>query len=314
VADAAHRQGAESFRRLGVPVPEGTTEATLARLDAVLAATGAGGSSSWATCCIRRGARAGHAGRRWRAGGAPCRRWSWCWCAATTTAMPATRRPWGVQAVDEPLRLGPLALLHHPDPWPGAYVLAGHLHPGVVLGGRAHDRLRLPCFHFGPAGGRAAGLRRVHRSARRAARARRPRLRGQGADGVPRCLRRPDAYRLAPMSSLNHLLSRAESLLARLEAVLPHAPAAPDWSRVRGLPLPQARRLRHAGTGAPRGHDPPGRPEGGRRAEGTPAAQHRAVRGRPAGQQRAADRRARHRQEQPDQGLPERIQRRRACA
>jgi uncharacterized protein len=36
---------------------------------------------------------------------------------------------------------------------PGAYALAGHVHPGVLLGGRAHDRLRLPCFHFGPACG-----------------------------------------------------------------------------------------------------------------------------------------------------------------
>ena len=24
------------------------------------------------------------------------------------------------------------------------------MHPGVVLAGRAGDRLRLPCFHFGP--------------------------------------------------------------------------------------------------------------------------------------------------------------------
>ena len=44
---------------------------------------------------------------------------------------------------------GALALVHHPHPVPGAYVLAGHVHPAVVLGGRAHDRLRLPCFHFG---------------------------------------------------------------------------------------------------------------------------------------------------------------------
>ena len=44
----------------------------------------------------------------------------------------------------------PLALRHHPQPEAGASVLAGHLHPCVVLGGRAHQRLRLPCFHFGP--------------------------------------------------------------------------------------------------------------------------------------------------------------------
>jgi metallophosphoesterase superfamily enzyme len=49
--------------------------------------------------------------------------------------------------------LGGLALAHHPDPVPGAYVLAGHVHPAARLGGRAHDSLRLPCFHFGPAVG-----------------------------------------------------------------------------------------------------------------------------------------------------------------
>jgi metallophosphoesterase superfamily enzyme len=56
----------------------------------------------------------------------------------------------GVQVVDGPLRIGPWALLHQPGEVDSAYALAGHLHPGVVLGGRAHDRLRLPCFHFGP--------------------------------------------------------------------------------------------------------------------------------------------------------------------
>jgi len=50
---------------------------------------------------------------------------------------------------DRSLSMAGLALCHHPQPQPGAYVLAGHLHPCVVLGGRAHQRLRLPCFHFG---------------------------------------------------------------------------------------------------------------------------------------------------------------------
>ena len=59
----------------------------------------------------------------------------------------------GMVVVDEPLTLGGLALCHHPRPQPGAYVLAGHLHPCAMLGGRAHQRLRLPCFHFGAAVG-----------------------------------------------------------------------------------------------------------------------------------------------------------------
>ena len=55
----------------------------------------------------------------------------------------------GIECVDEPFALGGLDLCHHPQARARAYVLAGHLHPCVSLGGRAHDRLRLPCFWFG---------------------------------------------------------------------------------------------------------------------------------------------------------------------
>lgn len=78
---------------------------------------------------------------------------------------------WRVRCVDEPLRLGGLALCHHPRPVPGAYVLAGHIHPAVVLGGRAHERLRLPCFHLGaevgvlPAFGAFTGMHVMARGA-----------------------------------------------------------------------------------------------------------------------------------------------------
>ena len=55
----------------------------------------------------------------------------------------------GVRVVDGPLRIGPWALVHEPQTVPGAYALAGHVHPCAVLSGRGGDRLRLPCFHFG---------------------------------------------------------------------------------------------------------------------------------------------------------------------
>jgi metallophosphoesterase superfamily enzyme len=55
---------------------------------------------------------------------------------------------WGIEVVDEPWCLGALALAHHPCGLAGHDVLAGHLHPCLTLGGRAGDRLRLPCFHF----------------------------------------------------------------------------------------------------------------------------------------------------------------------
>jgi metallophosphoesterase superfamily enzyme len=39
-------------------------------------------------------------------------------------------------------------LRHHPEPLPGRYVLAGHVHPVVTLHGSGRDRLRTPCFVF----------------------------------------------------------------------------------------------------------------------------------------------------------------------
>ena len=151
VADA-HIGKAVSFRRLGVPVPAGSTDDALGRLDRLLASTGARGivflgdllhsvraqgPSTRAALAAWRQRHAGLdltlvRGNHDRHAGDP----------------PAAL---GVRCVDGPLRLGPWAMVHHPDPVPGAYALAGHVHPGVVLAGRARDRLRRPCFHFGPA-------------------------------------------------------------------------------------------------------------------------------------------------------------------
>ena len=48
---------------------------------------------------------------------------------------------WRIDCCDEPLRDGPFALRHTPGAEPGAYVLAGHLHPKIR---------GLPCFRIGP--------------------------------------------------------------------------------------------------------------------------------------------------------------------
>ncbi len=52
-----------------------------------------------------------------------------------------------LHAVRGLLPLGPMTAAHEPPP-PGTpgFTLAGHLHPAVVLGSRAGDRLRRPCF------------------------------------------------------------------------------------------------------------------------------------------------------------------------
>lgn len=155
VADA-HIGKAVSFRKLGVPVPHGTTGETLDRLSALIESQRAARviflgdllhsarAQASATLDAFGHWRERHAGIELvlvrgnhddRAGDPPA--------------------AFGIVCVDEPFSLpgAPgLALCHHPVARPGAYVLAGHSHPCVHLG-RGIDRLRLPCFHFGAAVG-----------------------------------------------------------------------------------------------------------------------------------------------------------------
>lgn len=153
VADA-HIGKAHSFRRLGVPVPAGTTAQALARLDALLAATGA-----------REIVFLGDLLHSVRAQAAatqdPVLAWRQRHPGLQLTLVRGNHDAHAgdpppaldVRCVDGPLRRGPWALVHEPQAVPGAYALAGHVHPGVALAGRARQRLRLPCFHFGPHGG-----------------------------------------------------------------------------------------------------------------------------------------------------------------
>ena len=157
VADA-HFGKAVSFRKLGVPVPQGTTTATLESLSTALADTAArqvvflgdflhsARSHAAATLGALARWRAEHAGigltlvrgnHDDRAGDPPA--------------------SLGIRVVDEPLPLGPFALCHHPRPVAGAYVLAGHWHPCISVKGRAFERLRLPCFWMGDDSGRLPG-------------------------------------------------------------------------------------------------------------------------------------------------------------
>ena len=65
--------------------------------------------------------------------------------------------------VQEPYLVAPFCLTHHPVTTTLSedatfaegryYNLAGHIHPCVYLKGGGRQRLRLPCFYFGPKGG-----------------------------------------------------------------------------------------------------------------------------------------------------------------
>ncbi len=148
VADA-HLGKAHAFRRLGVPVPRGTTNDNLQRLSDLLRRTAA-----------RRLVFLGdllHAARgctpatldaigNWRAGHAD----------VEIGLVRGNHDPQGIDlpalgltVADGPCRVGGWALCHHPQADPGHYVLSGHLHPCITV--RAGlDRLRLPCFQLGP--------------------------------------------------------------------------------------------------------------------------------------------------------------------
>lgn len=171
IADA-HIGKALSFRRLGVPVPHGTTAETLGVLTALINRLGA-----------KRIVFLGDFLHSARSHGPTTMdtvtRWRNAHPALDLTLVRGNHDDHagdppahlGIRAVDEPLMHGDLALCHHPLARPPAYVLAGHLHPGVSLGGRANDRLRLPCFWFGahvgvlPAFGAFTGLHTIRAEA-----------------------------------------------------------------------------------------------------------------------------------------------------
>jgi uncharacterized protein len=141
-----------AFRARAIPIPEGGLIDDLARLSRVLIRTGArrlvvlgdllharAGRDAH-TLALVTGWRAGHPeleivlvrGNHDRGAGDP-------------------PPEWGMQPVNEPLVVPPFLFQHTPAPAPGGYVIAGHLHPGVVLSGRGEQRLKLPCFWFGSA-------------------------------------------------------------------------------------------------------------------------------------------------------------------
>jgi len=148
VADA-HLGKAVSFRQQGVPVPSGTTDETLTVLTQLV-------RRLEAKRIVFLGDLLHSAHALAPATLAAVIRWREFHSALEITLVrgnhdnragdpPAVL---DIQAFDEPLMHRGLALCHHPQPVDGAFALAGHVHPCVSLGGRAHDWHRLPCFWF----------------------------------------------------------------------------------------------------------------------------------------------------------------------
>lgn len=149
VADV-HVGKAQSFRRLGVPVPQGTTDDSLSRLSLLLAATQAQRLvvlGDWSHSARGLSAAQRDAVRHWRERHAQL---DWHLIEgnhdAGTGPLPAD---WRLQLHAGRWQIGPLTLCHEPVDLPGQFVIAGHSHPCVHIGSGI-DRLRLPCFHFRP--------------------------------------------------------------------------------------------------------------------------------------------------------------------
>lgn len=148
IADV-HFGKAAAYRKLGQPVPHGTTQNNLQRLDELLERypcdrliflgdfLHAPESRAPATLEALAQWRSRHrelemtlirGNHDKRAGDPP----------------PALR----IETVPEPLLLGPFALQHEPDPHATHHVLAGHVHPVYRLRGRGRQSLRLACFYL----------------------------------------------------------------------------------------------------------------------------------------------------------------------
>lgn len=153
IADA-HIGKAVSFRRSGVPVPQGTTSETLRGLDHLLAQTNARRIVFLGDLLH---AASAHASSTQQA----LAHWRQSHPALELTLVRGNHddragdppAALGIQAVDEPLRLllqgSTLALCHHPQTVAGCYALAGHWHPCITVQGSGRDRLRLACFWMG---------------------------------------------------------------------------------------------------------------------------------------------------------------------
>ena len=142
-----HLGKAATFRALGQPVPGGTTLENLARLDALLQRHAPRqlvllGDFLHAAQARAPSLLAALTNWRERHGDLACTLVRGNHDSRAGDPPPGL----GIEIVDEPWCLGPLACCHHPQVHPTHFVLAGHVHPVCSLHGSGRDSVRLPCF------------------------------------------------------------------------------------------------------------------------------------------------------------------------
>lgn len=147
-----HLGKASSFRKLGVPIPHGTTRGNFARLTALVEAL------KPKTLVVlgdlvhdRRGLTAAVVaeGAAWRDRHAAL---EWLVVAGNHDRRAGELpREWRIENVGDVHDVGPFTLRHDPpERCPaGRYVLAGHVHPAVQLLEPGGGRMKAACFWFG---------------------------------------------------------------------------------------------------------------------------------------------------------------------
>jgi len=142
-----HIGKAATYRALGQPVPGGTTQQNLARLDALIAAHAPQRIvflGDFMHAAQARTPQVLAALADWRATHGAVRMTLVRGNHDSRAGDPPAALD--IEVVDEPYLLGPFACCHHPQLHATHFVLAGHLHPVCRLYGPGRDSVRLPCF------------------------------------------------------------------------------------------------------------------------------------------------------------------------
>jgi len=150
VADT-HFGKAATFRAAGIPVPRGTTTASLARLDAAIARTDAARVVFLGDFLHAREGREAETTRvvgEWRSRNAGI---EMLLVRGNHDARAGDPGPEiDIACVNGPVVEPPFVFTHKPAVSSAGYVLSGHIHPGARLTGPGRERAWLPCFWFGP--------------------------------------------------------------------------------------------------------------------------------------------------------------------
>jgi DNA ligase-associated metallophosphoesterase len=149
-----HLGKSSSMRAESIPIPEGTTNEDLCRLDSLLTRTGARRLLILGDVVHARLGLTGELRQRLEI-------WRSSWRQVSVLVVRGNHdkhagelpKKLAVCYQDAPLYEVPFAFSHYPGRFENFYNLAGHVHPAVKLAGAGGQSERLPCFLFGERSG-----------------------------------------------------------------------------------------------------------------------------------------------------------------